>query len=482
MLQDIDNETCSANAGEMFSARLREETQLLRALAERDALSQRAPSAGVELEAWLIDSSGRPAAVADAFLAAVGASDVVATAAKFSVELKVPPQPLAGDGFGRLERDLQSRWAACQETAAAMGLRVVAIGVLPSVDDADLCQANSSGEPRLSALSRQLQRLRQDRPCQLDIHGLRERLQAAHRDALLDTAVTSVQAHLQVSPPIAPRFYNAALLASATTVAVAANAPYLFGVELWDDTRLPLLEQAIDVGAVAGQKHEALGRASFGTGYVGTSLVESFQENLDLYPVVLPLVLNEPRARLAHLRLHNSTIWRWNQPRVGFDDDGTAHLRIAHRVMSPGPTLGDTIANLCFYYGLVASLATEPEPPELRLPFDAARKNLYNAARLGLNAEVLWLDGELMQLRSLLLVELLERAHEGLRLMGVHDDIAQRNLGLIERRVGDGQTGAVWQRRFVNAHGRNFTLLMREYVARQLGGRPVHEWNLRRMT
>jgi hypothetical protein len=42
---------------------------------------------------------------------------------------------------------------------------------------------------------------------------------------------------------------------------------------------------------------------------------------------------------LPHLRLHNGTIWRWNRPLLGFEANGTPHLRIEHRVMPAGPSI-----------------------------------------------------------------------------------------------------------------------------------------------
>ena len=31
-------------------------------------------------------------------------------------------------------------------------------------------------------------------------------------------------------------------------VAISANSPYLFGKDLWDETRIPLFEQSVEIG------------------------------------------------------------------------------------------------------------------------------------------------------------------------------------------------------------------------------------------
>jgi hypothetical protein len=446
------------------SQRLRAETDLLCAVEARGGLSQRTPAASVALEAWLIDRAGRPARQNGAFIASLNSPAVAAGSAQFRIVLRTGSHAVAGDGITNLMRDLQTVWVRCQETAQSMGLRMLAIGVLPTIDDADLAAASLSANTR-QPLTHAVIRI--------DIESARERLLSEHLGIVPAAAVTSLHAHLQVAPEVAARFNNASIIAAFATVGLAANAPYLFGADLWEDTRIALLEQIH--GASPADADRAAARIQF----IG-SPEDYFRANL-AYPTQV-IAAPEAPQRFAQLRCHNDALWRWSRLQIGFGEDGAPHLRIEQHAMSPGPTPADIIANLCFYYGLTASLATEPDPPELRIGADIAHTNLLAVARGGLNSEVAWLDKERMPLRSLLIVELIERAHDGLHQLGVDDDVAQRHLSLIERRVAGNQTGAVWQRRFVHAHGRNFALLAREYAARQLGGAPVHEWNVRRLT
>jgi hypothetical protein len=264
---------------------------------------------------------------------------------------------------------------------------------------------------------------------------------------------------------------NAAAVVSAPMVAVSANSPLLFGKQLWDETRIPLCEQAVDVGG------GRFGRVTFGSGFVEESLEACFQENVEHYPVMLPLSQDQASKQLPHVRLHNGTIWRWNRPLVGFDEDGTPHLRIEHRVMAAGPTLIDMAANMAVYYGLVESLSTQSVPPEMRLRFGTVRENFYVAACLGLDAEITWLDGRRWLLRTLWQEVLLPLAETGLAILGVNENDADHWLKVIEQRIAAGQTGAVWQRRFLDRHSIDFPLLTREYRARQQSGQPVHTWS-----
>ena len=108
-----------------------------------------------------------------------------------------------------------------------------------------LSRDNMSSMRRYAALTRQVLRLRDERPIRLRIMG-EDFLESVHHDLMLEAATTSLQVHLKVPQSTSRRYYNASLIASAFTVALAANAPLLFGKRLWDDTRIPVFEQAVD--------------------------------------------------------------------------------------------------------------------------------------------------------------------------------------------------------------------------------------------
>ncbi len=430
---------------------------------------------GFELEAWLVDGAGRPAPRNEALLERLDDPLVVPELARFNIELNGPPRPLSGAALGALESDLAARWRRLQEAAAALGLRACAIGILPTLRPEDLTLAAMSPLNRYRALNEQVFAQRQGRPVRVDIAG-REHLVLEHRDVMLESATTSFQIHLQVPASLAARCYNAALVASAATVAGSANSPYLFGRDLWDETRIPLFEQSIEVGGYEGAAFGPLRRVSFGSGYVRGSLLELFRENLEHFPVLLPLVPDEPPETLPHLRLHNGTIWRWNRPLVGFGEGG-AHLRIEHRVVPAGPTVADMVADAAFAIGLIVHLARRPRPPEAELPFERARDNFYRAAREGLAAHVHWPGHRVARPLAALMPELLDAAGEALLALGLGVAEVERCIGIVRARAAGGQTGAAWQRAWTARHGRDMAGLLEAYLRRQAAGGPVHAWD-----
>ena len=470
MGEEITHSHFDAADFEAFGECLRDETALLNRWFREGAFRDTPNVGGFELEAWLIDAEGRPASIIEPFLGALNDPLVVPELATFNVELNSSPRPLREKALSEMASELETTWSHCNRVAADFDARLAMVGILPSLERSALTLANMSPRQRYRALNEQILRLRDGQPLRLDIKG-RDHIQIEHRDVMLESAATSFQIHLKVNAGQAVRIYNASKILSAPMVAMTANSPYLFGHDLWNETRIPLFEQSVAVGGSDLTK-----RVSFGIRYAWDSIMECFDANLDRYPVLLPRVMEAPKEQLAHLRLHNGTIWRWNRPLIGFDADGSPHLRIEHRVVPSGPSVPDAIANAAFYYGAVCALAREPTPPEKRLTFERARSNFYRAARDGLETDVMWMDGKEIGMRELLRCILLPQARDGLTRLGLDADEIDHWLHIVEARVANGQTGAVWQRACVERHSLDMQDLTRLYLERQAGGRPVHEW------
>jgi len=470
--QDIETPGFSAAALAEFRSRLERETQRLAAMLAEGALDEGPKVAGFELEAWLVGPDLRPLPRAPELLARLADPLVVPELATFNLEFNGTPQPLAGQALSRMAAELETTWNRAQAAANQVGGRLAMIGILPTVRPEDLVLANMTPLNRYRALNAQLLALRQGQLPHLDIQG-QERLELIRQDVMTESATTSFQIHLQVPAGQAARVHNLSTLLSAPLVAVSANSPFLFGRELWRETRIPLFEQTCSMGT-SGLRE----RVTLGNDYTRGSILDCFLDNLEHYPVILPVLLDEPEERLAHLRLHNGTIWRWNRPLIGFDADEIPHVRIEHRVVPAGPTVVDGIATAALYFGAIQDLLDEPGELTDRLPFASARGNFYAAARQGLEAEIPWLGGRVTSLREILVRDLLPRARRGLQALNIDAAEITTWLGIIEARVATGRTGANWQRAYVQRHGPDLTALTQAYLDRQGSGQPVHQWPL----
>ncbi len=455
-----------------FRDRLDAETRLLAKEIEQGAMSPRGDTAGFELEAWLIDSAGDPAPVNERLLGALNNPLVVPELARFNVEFNGSPSKLTGHVFTRLHDELEATWNAARAEARRMDTSIVAIGTLPTARPEDFSAANMSPVVRYQSLNDRVMALRDGRPIRVYVEA-DPPVSIEHRDVMLEAAATSFQIHLQCAADSIVRDFNASLIASAPMVAVSANAPFLLGRTAWEESRIPIFEQSVDVGA------QNTPRVSFGSGYLQHSVMELFEQNQRDFLILIPEVQNAPPEKFAHVRFHNGTIWRWNRPLIGFDFDGQTHLRIEHRVASAGPTLIDCIANAALYYGLVKGFALQDAAPEHALPFSDAKDNFYNAARYGLSAQVQWpLNGDVrgVSMRTLLVEHLLPLAQRGLESLDIPQDEIARYLDVIGARVENSQNGAAWQRRWLAMNEGDAHDMIAQYLAYQTQGNPVHTW------
>jgi hypothetical protein len=308
---------------------------------------------------------------------------------------------------------------------------------------------------------------------------------------LPEAACTSLQCHLQVSPDAFASYWNAAQAIAGVQVAIAANSPYLFGHELWRETRITLFEQATDTRPEELKEQGVRPRVWFGDRWI-TSVFDLFEENLRYFPALLPLSEDEdPLARLERgeapelpeLTLHNGTVYRWNRP-VYAVAGGNPHLRVENRVLPAGPTVVDVIANAAFYYGLVHELAEAERPIWSQMSFSAAASNLVAGAKYGLDAEVYWPGVGVVPVAELTLRRLLPLAARGLERWDVDAKDVARLLSTIEQRCLTGRNGASWQVDSVHRlqaggiadRDEAVRLMTQGYIERMNSGEPVHAW------
>lgn len=461
-----------------FEEALKDETELLRGCFNDRRFVESHPVAGYELETWLVDKDFNPYPCNDRFLSSLDESMaqwIVPELARFNIELNAQCRDLRGDVLTLIHDELDDTWRRASRAAEELDARLVMIGILPTVRRSELTLASMSDRDRYRALNEQVFIMRGGEPVHLHIEGV-ESLDLHHDDVMLESAATSLQVHIQVNQRQAAAYFNAAQALAAPIVAATGNSPLLFGKDLWAETRIPLFEQSVNTINRQSGRYRTPARVTFGDDYLKESLLELFNENLEKFPPLLPFCSDDEDAVLYHVRLHNGTIWRWNRPLIGVDPDGEKHLRIEHRVIGAGPTVVDTVANAALFWGLVHALAGEDHDWPEALPFTEARDNFYRCARLGLDGDVRWLEGAGGPVRDLLLDVLLDAARRGLLGLDIDGPDVDRYLGIIERRVRSGRTGAQWQRDYARCRGRDLGALTHAYWELQESGEPVADW------
>ena len=274
-------------------------------------------------------------------------------------------------------------------------------------------------------------------------------------------------------------------------VALGANAPFLFGRELWRETRIALFEQATDTRPEELKAQGVRPRVWFGERWI-TSIFDLFEENVRYFPALLPLCEDEDPVEvlergdtpeLAELKLHNGTVYRWNRP-VYEVVRGRPHVRVENRVLPAGPTVVDILANAAFYYGLLQVLTTQDRPIWTQMSFQTAEENFHTGARDGIDANVFWPGVGEVPVTELVLRRLLPMAHEGLASWRVDQADRDRLLGVIEQRCLKGVNGASWQSATFHKHYEEDKMdridALREMTVRYRdlmhSNEPVHDW------
>jgi len=489
MGRDVPSITISQQDRRAYREKVRRCLDVLARMLRESSFDIEPRQVGVEMELNLVDADGLPAMTNTAVLAAIADPSWASELGRFNLEINVSPRPLSGEALGALEDDVRSKLAHATSRALATGTRLVMIGILPTLRQDDVTDEAMSANPRYRLLNEQMIAARGEE-MRICIEGP-ERLLTHVGTIMPEAACTSVQFHLQVSPESFASYWNAAQAMAGIQVALAANSPYLFGRELWQETRIPLFEQVTDTRPEELQQQGVRPRVWFGERWIG-SVVDLFEENLRYFPALLPLREDEDPAAalengeaptLAELTLHNGTVYRWNRP-VYAVDDGRPHLRVENRVLPAGPTVVDVAANAAFYCGLVRALADAERPVWTQMSFKAAADNLLEGSRHGIAARVYWPGIGDAPVTEVTLRRLLPLASEGLSRWGVKTDDADRLLGIIEQRCLTGRTGATWQTQTV--HRLERTLDRREalrrmtqgYIERMITNDPVHTWSV----
>lgn len=483
----IDREHFTVEDHTAFAKQLHDELETLRELLARPGFGEGEPSIGTEVEMHLVDAACQAACVNKQLLATLDDPRCTLEINAFNFEVNAAPLPLAGKPFTRLADDLTSLLGLVRRGAAKHEARVLLAGTLPTLTTERLKAGVMSDGARYRAMSRAL-RERRGEPFALRIDG-HESLRAECDDITFEGTTASLQVHLRASPRAFPDLFNAAQLALGPLLAATGNSPYFDQRCLWEETRIALFKHSLDTRLDENERTRSPARVGVGFGYIRDA-IEPFAQNVALYEPLMP-VTSAPGAlegavpALHALRLHQGTVWSWN--RAVFDPSAGGHLRVEHRAIACGPTITDMVANVALTLGLTLALA--PRMPALipAFPFAYIHRNMYRAAKHGLQAELAWPSRSAPSPRPVcarrLLLEMLPLMAAALIEHGVDPDEANGWLDIVRARVESGQTGSKAQQQLVARHGElsradALASMVEEYLKLSETDAPVHTWKL----
>jgi CBS domain-containing protein/gamma-glutamyl:cysteine ligase YbdK (ATP-grasp superfamily) len=475
---------------ERFAAKVRTDLKALTRLLNRPGFGEGASSIGAEVEFYIVNPALRVQPINTEIAARVQDPQLTVELNRFNLEYNLDPILFGKNCLSTLESQISGLLADVRKAADLCGAEVILTGILPTLKQADLSLENMTPSPRYAALNETMTRLKGG-SYDFRIKGVDE-LVIEHDSVMVEACNTSFQIHFQVGPEEFARFYNVAQTVMAPVLAAATNAPLLFGRRLWHETRIALFEQSIDTRRATAHLRDQPPRVSFGQRWVDESVMEIYRDDISRFKVLFGLDYEIPNALemvagnevppLNALQLHNSTVYRWNRPCYGVSPEGIAHIRIEARFLPAGPTVIDEVANAAFWFGLLSGLIEKYDDVRKAITFDHVHSNFLAAARLGLNAQFRWMDGETVPAHDLILDRLLPLARSGLQVAGVAEDEITRYLDVIQKRVETEQTGSTWlldslaNMGQMGSRAERMSSLTVASIARQKEGKPVHEW------
>ena len=445
---------------------------------------------GAEQELFLVDAEWNPAPVNVEILAALADDRFTTELARYNMEFNLDPLLFADDCLSRMEGNILELLAMVRATGQDFGVQPVMTGILPTLRHSDLDLHNITPNPRYRALNDALTKLRGG-SYEVSIQGIDE-LEVKHESVMFESANTSFQVHFQVGAEEFASLYNIAQAISPIVLSAATNSPLLLGKRLWRESRIALFQQAVDTRAKDHRLKDRSPRVSFGNRWVDDSVLEIFREDIARFRVLLTeLPDTDPFALLEQgkvpdlkaLRQHNGTVYRWNRPCYGITE-GKPHLRIENRILPSGPTVVDEVANAAFWFGLMCGVSDLYPDIRRHLDFDTLRSDFFTAAKLGLDSQLTWVDGNAIPATELIRGTMLPLAREGLSSRGIAAGDIDRYLGVIEERVASKRTGAWWMLKSLSrfgekvSQGEHLPALTAAIVNLQKKGDPVHLWPL----
>src|SRR4029450_3114275 len=166
------------------------------------------PLTGMEIDPHLTDEKCDPAMRNAEVLNAIADPDFQTELGQFNVEINVPPRRLAGDENADLEKSLRASLNNAEHHARSVGAHMVMIGILPTLRREHLTADALSANPRYALLNEQIFAARGE-DLDIRIDGV-DRLAVTTDTIAPESACTSTQFHLQVSPEQFADYWNAA--------------------------------------------------------------------------------------------------------------------------------------------------------------------------------------------------------------------------------------------------------------------------------
>jgi len=469
-----------------FQQKLYQQLEQLKHILARPNFGQETLKIGAELEMYLVDDQGEVSLSNQALIKDLQDEQFQPELNQYNIELNLNAFNQKGKPFSKLRAEILDKTGYLERIAGKRNINIVPVGILPTLRKEHLNASFMTDIPRYHCMAKHLYQQRGEN-FKINING-EEPVSVDFEDICAEGANTSFQVHLMVEPARFCQVFNAAQLTIPLVTAISGNSGIFLGNRVWDETRIALFKQSLDIRLRDQIQWQEPTRVNFGHGWLRENVWELFAEAVALYPPIIPELFpqaDEKIPALEELCLHMGTIWPWHRP--VFSNQGNGHMRIEFRAIPAGPTSLDMVANAAFAIGLALGISENIEDYLAFIPFRFAEYNFYRAAQQGLDAKILWPLKDKYQPQEVAIVKVIEHllpvAQKGLMSIGVDQEEASYFLNIIEHRLNEGVTGAIWQKQTLKTLEQQSDKqsacqqLVQQYIAHCRSCQPVATWD-----
>ena len=352
----------------LFQQKLYQQLEQLKSILVYPEFGREELKIGAELEMYLVDDRGEISLSNQTLLNDLKDDQFQPELNQYNIELNLNAFAQNGKPFSKLRAEILEKTGYLERIAGKHHINIVPVGILPTLRKEHLNACYMTDISRYHCLSRHLYQQRGEN-FKINING-EEPVSVDFEDICAEGANTSFQVHLMVKPEFFCQIFNAAQLTIPLVTAIAGNSGIFLGNRLWDETRIALFKQSLDIRLRDQLQWQQPTRVNFGYGWLRGNVWELFAEAVALYPPIIPQTFAETDDKipaLEELCLHMGTIWPWHRP--VFSNQGNGHMRIEFRAIPAGPTSLDMVANAAFAIGLAVGMSEKIEDYISFIPF-----------------------------------------------------------------------------------------------------------------
>lgn len=461
-----------------FTDRLLQELNRLQDLIDNDEIESNVYRIGAELEIFLINDNGSPAAVSPEVLEKLP-DCFTSEYSDYLVELNLRPNICSSASFSNIKSEVESQLSLLADILEEFNCRYVLVGILPSFEERHLRLDSITDDKRFHYLHDFVHGWRH-KDHETYINGL-ETYEAPDGLKPYSGAVASYQMHYQVTGNNAVQMLNRAQLLTPPLLAIAANSPIFMGKVLWHESRIPLFDQSTDHRDWRDKMLGEKPRVFFGDEWFRGSVKDIYLKEFADYDLWLSTEVEEEEdtqyPALSTLLFQNGLIYRWNRLCYGLLND-VPTLRIENRYIAAGPSLEDNLDMHLFWTSLMAYDGEYFDGLIEDTDFWRVRESFNSAGQFGISSMQYW-EGKWHSAERVVKEYLLPIARESLRKIDMENE--EYRLDRIEKRLEEQITGSSLQIEkyesmsgTASKRGKELSLYM---SSEQYDGKSIVEWS-----